>query len=640
MRQWMIRGLSKSYARRARFKMMTNKFASSSSSSSNNESDKLLEIYHDHASNAKTAQDLEKVQSLREKLLLLKDKKPLLIHNTYFKALANIGDGDLAEKYLNEMEGKGVPPSRKTYGKIIQAFLKQGKQDKAEEYIERMLDIGIIQSQNNEEHGRRKYQLETTTTTTATTTTKRHHHHQQQQQHNIVRTSTTTTMRKQYSAKSAALMISSILEIAQFFVMLLEVDFLYSSNLYSQLRFNYILGWSTGIVGTIGVHILSAFTGLSLETVGIEQISENANTAELTGIERLAFESRINPNYLAQSAAMNFVLAAAVYTGFIVGMWGLNRVLSPYVNTMRTAQADIHWWWLLYKGLAIILLTALYPCFSLGTYFMSFCYSNPSYKYSLELGSGSCAAGSFFILLVFLMYAGLLVQLCLKVPSRREYIDLFLHGRSNAIWGHFWRMYKFEQRYVAVLDICVRILTGIMVGAVRSRSVVSLVFILLLQTAMFLVILVKKPYLHGHTAILLNALFALRVGLCSIVFVLEVTSEKDFRRAISWVLLMSYLCTLFLCLCFFAYHQGRKLLLDFISACLPCIRGACTRWLVMGELQARGAPPSRRGHHRAMMSRDSDLLAAVVDEDHPDAKRPIYDSNAVVYAGSSRTSYR
>eukprot|EP00466_Bigelowiella_natans_P017639 jgi/Bigna1/145913/aug1.105_g20621 len=151
MRQWMIRGLSKSYARRARFKMMTNKFASSSSSSSNNESDKLLEIYHDHASNAKTAQDLEKVQSLREKLLLLKDKKPLLIHNTYFKALANIGDGDLAEKYLNEMEGKGVPPSRKTYGKIIQAFLKQGKQDKAEEYIERMLDIGIIQSQNNEE---------------------------------------------------------------------------------------------------------------------------------------------------------------------------------------------------------------------------------------------------------------------------------------------------------------------------------------------------------------------------------------------------------------------------------------------------------------------------------------------------------
>mmetsp|Transcript_12053 Transcript_12053/g.19293 ORF Transcript_12053/g.19293 Transcript_12053/m.19293 type:complete len:338 (-) Transcript_12053:225-1238(-) len=337
---------------------------------------------------------------------------------------------------------------------------------------------------------------------------------------------------------------------------------------------------------------------------------------------------------------MNFVLAAAVYTGFIVGMWGLNRVLSPYVNTMRTAQADIHWWWLLYKGLAIILLTALYPCFSLGTYFMSFCYSNPSYKYSLELGSGSCAAGSFFILLVFLMYAGLLVQLCLKVPSRREYIDLFLHGRSNAIWGHFWRMYKFEQRYVAVLDICVRILTGIMVGAVRSRSVVSLVFILLLQTAMFLVILVKKPYLHGHTAILLNALFALRVGLCSIVFVLEVTSEKDFRRAISWVLLMSYLCTLFLCLCFFAYHQGRKLLLDFISACLPCIRGACTRWLVMGELQARGAPPSRRGHHRAMMSRDSDLLAAVVDEDHPDAKRPIYDSNAVVYAGSSRTSYR
>jgi len=278
MRQWMIRGLSKSYARRARFKMMTNKFASSSSSSSNNESDKLLEIYHDHASNAKTAQDLEKVQSLREKLLLLKDKKPLLIHNTYFKALANIGDGDLAEKYLNEMEGKGVPPSRKTYGKIIQAFLKQGKQDKAEEYIERMLDIGIIQSQNNEEHGRRKYQLETTTTTTATTTTKRHHHHQQQQQHNIVRTSTTTTMRKQYSAKSAALMISSILEIAQFFVMLLEVDFLYSSNLYSQLRFNYILGWSTGIVGTIGVHILSAFTGLSLETVGIEQISENANT--------------------------------------------------------------------------------------------------------------------------------------------------------------------------------------------------------------------------------------------------------------------------------------------------------------------------------------------------------------------------
>jgi len=61
MRQWMIRGLSKSYARRARFKMMTNKFASSSSSSSNNESDKLLEIYHDHASNAKTAQDLEKV---------------------------------------------------------------------------------------------------------------------------------------------------------------------------------------------------------------------------------------------------------------------------------------------------------------------------------------------------------------------------------------------------------------------------------------------------------------------------------------------------------------------------------------------------------------------------------------------------
>jgi len=178
----MIRGLSKSYARRARFKMMTNKFASSSSSSSNNESDKLLEIYHDHASNAKTAQDLEKVQSLREKLLLLKDKKPLLIHNTYFKALANIGDGDLAEKYLNEMEGKGVPPSRKTYGKIIQAFLKQGKQDKAEEYIERMLDIGIIQSQNNEEHGRRKYQLETTTTT-ATTTTKRHHHHQQQQQH-------------------------------------------------------------------------------------------------------------------------------------------------------------------------------------------------------------------------------------------------------------------------------------------------------------------------------------------------------------------------------------------------------------------------------------------------------------------------
>jgi len=386
------------------------------------------------------------------------------------------------------------------------------------------------------------------------------------------------------------------------------------------------------------VHILSAVTGLSFETLGIEQISRNANTAELTGIERLAFESRINPNYLAQSAAVNFALAAAIYTSLIVGMWGLNRVLSPYVNAMRTKQADVHWWWLLYKGLAIVLLTALYPCFSLGSYFMSFCYSNPSYKYSLQLEPGSCAAGSCFILLVFLVYVGLLVQLCLKVPSRREYIDLFLHGRSNAIWGHFWRMYKFEQRYVAILDICVRILTGIMVGTIRSHSVVSLLFILLLQTAMFSVILVKKPYLHGHTAILLTALFALRVGLCGIVFILEATSEKQFRGAISWLLLMSYLVTLLLCLCFFAYHQGRKLLLDFISTCVPCIRGACTRWLVMGEHLQTRCQHRRRGHHRAIMSRDSDLLAAVVDED-PDAKRPIYNSDAIVYAGSSRTSY-
>jgi len=90
-----------------------------------------------------------------------------------------------------------------------------------------------------------------------------------------------------------ALMLWNIVGISQFFVMLLELNFKYTDNLYSILNFNYTLGWSTGIFKSDYLH-------------EEHNRPDQSHVRELNGIERLSWESGIDPNYLPIQVLITF----------------------------------------------------------------------------------------------------------------------------------------------------------------------------------------------------------------------------------------------------------------------------------------------------------------------------------------------
>eukprot|EP00466_Bigelowiella_natans_P006154 jgi/Bigna1/82716/fgenesh1_pg.96_\ len=382
-----------------------------------------------------------------------------------------------------------------------------------------------------------------------------------------------------------ALMLWSILEVAQFFVMLLELNFRYDKNIFEDLRLNYILGWSTGI--------FASNTLLSGEVSPDRGKPSREEIHKLMGLERLSWESNVNPNYIAPQALVTLCVVALIVIAICMICFQLTRLLYS-VNSLRTAQARVYWLWTMYQSLGVILIMAFYPAFSLGSFHVSLCYGIFDFETELILSANTCHLGTCIAGAFGLMYAYIGVRLWVKVQTKRAYTQLFLHRKLKAVWGHFWRLYRYDAKFFALCDMCSRALQGVAMSG-TTWSLGPLVLVFSVQAVLLVMIYILKPFKrrevvtsyiallqHGTTAIVMKFIYWLRLTVCSIIFGFKVSDQQKYREIVSFVIIFGFFIALLLCLGNYLYHQGRKIALDLISIFAPCLKGSCTRWIAQG----------------------------------------------------------
>jgi len=314
-------------------------------------------------------------------------------------------------------------------------------------------------------------------------------------------------------SSSGALMVWSILEVAQFFVMVILVPFHFDESLYSNLKQGYLLGWSIG--------------GIRLEMVDGNHHRPSSNTLnELTGVERLSWELDVDPNSIGLTVLLNFLFAIVTITGILLLIWGLCCMLSMQYNYFRTKQASEYPFWAIYQTLTIVLIVGVFPCFSLGTFHISLCYGESSQYYTNStLSSPGCASLTTMVILMFGSYVYMVYYLSQKVIDEEAFILIFTDQRSKAIWGHFWRLYRFEGRYFAIGDVAMRMVGGIIVGS-KPEAITALVLLLVTQFILATLLFYLRPYRHLRTGILMKTIYTLRACLCLLLLALEVACSE------------------------------------------------------------------------------------------------------------------
>ncbi|GAB5372890.1 hypothetical protein AAMO2058_001702900 [Amorphochlora amoebiformis] len=375
--------------------------------------------------------------------------------------------------------------------------------------------------------------------------------------------------------------IWTLLEVVQFFANVLQVNFHYTKDAYGQLSVHYLVGWSIG----------------GIPNAAFSDSHPRPDVSTLVGMERLSWELGIDPNNLAFEAFVNFLLAAAAAIGAFGVFQCLTYLFQDWVNALRTTQAHVYPRWVLFKVLTIIFTVALFPCFALGSFHMSFCFRTSGYHTPLRLTEADCAGGTFVILMFFIAYCVMMYYLWSKVSDLKSYVQLYSDGRSKALWGHFWVLYRFPTRWFALVDMTGRILSGIVVGSSSYLSYFPLCVILFVQSSLLVVVFRYNPYINSRTGIFMKLIYSLRVGLLALMLLLEASapSAPDIRSAVSWLIIVSYFLNIVACVCFFMWHQGRSAILDFVSYILPCLRGRLTRLLAW---ETQRGKIRRQGTHR------------------------------------------
>eukprot|EP00954_Amorphochlora_amoebiformis_P015499 1215731-Amorphochlora_amoeboformis.AAC.1 len=204
--------------------------------------------------------------------------------------------------------------------------------------------------------------------------------------------------------------IWTLLEVVQFFANVLQVNFHYTKDAYGQLSVHYLVGWSIG----------------GIPNAAFSDSHPRPDVSTLVGMERLSWELGIDPNNLAFEAFVNFLLAAAAAIGAFGVFQCLTYLFQDWVNALRTTQAHVYPRWVLFKVLTIIFTVALFPCFALGSFHMSFCFRTSGYHTPLRLTEADCAGGTFVILMFFIAYCVMMYYLWSKVNIAYPYTHTLL----------------------------------------------------------------------------------------------------------------------------------------------------------------------------------------------------------------------
>eukprot|EP00468_Gymnochlora_sp_CCMP2014_P012156 CAMPEP_0167747604 /NCGR_PEP_ID=MMETSP0110_2-20121227/4376_1 /TAXON_ID=629695 /ORGANISM="Gymnochlora sp., Strain CCMP2014" /LENGTH=541 /DNA_ID=CAMNT_0007632529 /DNA_START=114 /DNA_END=1736 /DNA_ORIENTATION=- len=221
---------------------------------------------------------------------------------------------------------------------------------------------------------------------------------------------------------SGVLMLWSVLEVAQFFVNVLQVNFHYSGEIYNEMGVQYLLGWSIGAIPS------------SLIDWASPREASRPELSELVGIERLSWELGIDPNRLLINSLSNFVLTTLATVTLCLLVRGVMFLTTPFLNISRTEQMVQYPWWAMFKSLSVIAGIAIYPCFTQGAFHLSFCYHQEGYKTQRTLTEAQCGGWAVAVVVAFVAYLVLIWYLWAKVPDLRSFIELLNHGKYRAVW--------------------------------------------------------------------------------------------------------------------------------------------------------------------------------------------------------------